>query len=73
MSTFKIEIPEAIKKDLQIFADRKHISLEEASARAFAPLAIANTVSEQNNTLGVITKSKSADEISTVVSEITGV
>jgi len=73
MSTFKIEIPEAIKKDLQIFADRKHISLEEASARAFALLAIANTVSEQNNTLGVITKSKSADEISTVVSEITGV
>ena len=73
MSTFKIEIPEAIKKDLQIFAGRKHISLEEASARAFALLAIANTVSEQNNTLGVITKSKSADEISTVVSEITGV
>ncbi|PZN76226.1 MAG: hypothetical protein DM484_17000 [Candidatus Methylumidiphilus alinenensis] len=73
MSTYKIEIPESIKKDLQMFADRKHITLEEASARAFALLAIANTVSEQNNTLGVITKSKSADETSKVVGEITGV
>ena len=56
-----------------MFADRKHITLEEASARAFALLAIANKVSEQNNTLGVITKSKSADETSKVVGEITGV
>ena len=71
MSAYTIEIPEDVLKDLKVFADRNNISIAEATARAFALVAIANTASQQHHTLGVI--HREPGQKPEVVGEITGV
>jgi hypothetical protein len=71
MSAYTIEIPDSILKDLQTFAERNKISVPEATARAFALVAIANTAFQQHHTLGVIHKEEGQKP--EVIGEITGV
>lgn len=71
MTDYKIEIPEKTYEELKKFALRRNISIDEAAARAFGLVALANTVSQDNKTLGII-KLKEGEKPD-VVGEITGV
>ncbi|MFM8331902.1 MAG: hypothetical protein ACKN9T_09450 [Candidatus Methylumidiphilus sp.] len=72
MANYKIEIPEKTYEELKKFAHRRNITIDEASARAFGLVALANTVSqEENTTLGIIKRKEG--EKPDVVGEITGV
>ena len=70
--SYSIEISGKILDDLNAFAKRNNIPRAEAAKRAFALLAIANTASQQHNTLGIVEPAK--DEApSKVVKIITGI